>query len=698
MKEKNRAQGLIRDGSHATKRGLILLCALASILFMNVSLAGEPPVTQTALRWFLSDGRTGWVAPGKGKPPAEQSQDTFLMPQGHTKMPKGAPLPLALAPGYYQTSGFMLGKVAVGLVMPQCNGALDPCTETWTTTAMDQVYNQVKAAMNWWSQRLNGRVTFMIEERRQVPTSYEPIRHPRSDEGLWISEVMTQMGFRGTVYGDQVYAYNNYLRQTYKTDWAFTLFVVNSLNSPSGTFSDGYFSYAYLQGPFAVATYDNGGYGISGMAAVVAHETGHIFGALDEFAGAGTPCHSTSGYLLVENQNSQQGCALNQDSIMRGGTTPYNNNLVDPYALGMVGYRISNANGLPDPINTTPLVTLDPISSPTSNLTPTITGIAQDQPYVPPSGAAYTINYIVNVQYRVDGGAWQNATPSDGSASFNQVAQGFTFRPTLNPGTHLIEVRAINRVNAVSSIVSATLVVQSPTATLSPTLAPASATPTALPTNTPTYTPAPSVGALCVLVYNDSNGNGARDSSETRLAGAQITVKNSNNQVVGSWTTDGINEPRCFTNLPPGPYTVTEINPPNYVSTTPDTLATSVYAGLAFGLEFGDKPVAPTNTPTRTPTTAPTSSAVIDAPNGLKATVSAGAITLTWNASRTAGVTFTVYRGTSSTALTPLTTGITDLAYRDTQVAPGGGYYYYVTASQNGAESKPSNTVRVVAR
>jgi len=254
------------------------------------------------------------------------------------------------------------------------------------------------------------------------------------------------------------------------------------------------------------------------------------------------------------------------------------------------------------------------------------------------------------------------------------------------------------------------------TPTLYPTLAPASATPTAIPTNVPTNTPtrvntptntptnpptntpAPSVGSLCVLVYNDLNGNGTRDSSETRLAGAQIAVKNSSNQVMGTYTTDGVNEPRCFTNLPQGQYTVTEVNPPGYTSTTSDVLATSVYAGFAFGLEFGNKLIAPANTPTRAPTATLTSGAVIDSPSGLKATASSGFVALTWKASRASGVTYTLYRGASSTALTPLTTGITDLAYVDTQVAPGDKYYYYVVASQSGAESKPSNTVRVAAR
>lgn len=389
----------------------------------------------------------------------------------------------SLAPGYYQTSEFMFGKVAVGIVLPQCNGAIDKCTEAWNQTTMNQVASQITTAMNWWNARMNGRVTFVFDQRRQAATGYEPINHPQSDEGLWIGDVMTNMGFTGTSYFEQVYAYNNWMRQNYGTNWAFTIFVGDSINNQTGTFSNGYFAYSYVPGPFMVTTYDNDGYGINNMASVVAHETGHIFGALDEYPGAGVPCTDTSGYLVVQNQNSQVGCAANQESIMRGGSSPFVNNQVDPYAMAMIGNRVSSGS-LPDPINTKPVVALNPVAATSGS--PTITGVAQDTPYNPPSGDTITINNVASVQYRVDGGAWQNAVPSDGSTTFNQVAEGFTFTPALTNGAHLIEVQAVNRVNNTSDIASVSVTVQG--ASAPPTAVPP--TPTPLP---PTATPMPAV-------------------------------------------------------------------------------------------------------------------------------------------------------------------------------------------------------------
>ena len=73
--------------------------------------------------------------------------------------------------------------------------------------------------------------------------------------------------------------------------------------STNGKLADGYFAYAYLGGPFLVMTYGNGGYGIANMDVVCAHETGHIFQALDEYAGASSPYDYSNGYFPTLNGN-----------------------------------------------------------------------------------------------------------------------------------------------------------------------------------------------------------------------------------------------------------------------------------------------------------------------------------------------------------------------------------------------------------
>jgi hypothetical protein len=136
-----------------------------------------------------------------------------------------------------------------------------------------------------------------------------------------------------------------------------------------------------------------------------------------------------------------------------------------------------------------------------------------------------------------------------------------------------------------------------PTPTATPTATPTTtptATPTSTPTSTPTNTPTatPATDSICILVYNDLNGSGQRDSGEPLLAGATITVTNYSGAVVRVYTTDGVHEPYCFTGLTPDSYRVEEQNPAGYpISTTPDLLLTSVSSGDTIAVSFGDKAI-----------------------------------------------------------------------------------------------------------
>jgi hypothetical protein len=72
-------------------------------------------------------------------------------------------------------------------------------------------------------------------------------------------------------------------------------------------------------------------------------------------------------------------------------------------------------------------------------------------------------------------------------------------------------------------------------------------------------------------------------------------------------------------------------------------------------------------------------------------------VTLAWvDGLNPAGVTYTVYRATGLCSGTPtfstLATGVTVLTYTDATVTPG-NYCYQVTATVNGVQSAPSNSV-----
>jgi len=375
---------------------------------------------------------------------AELVGDAMVPPSSHVVQG----LTSDLNPGYTETSEYFIGRVAVGIVLPESNGSADDSTEDWTEEERTLVQSEITAALDWWaSLEPNAHLTFVYDDgtAAPIPTSYEPISRRYSDQSLWIAEVMNQKGYTGHSYFDQVRSYNNAMRDAHDTDWAFTIFVVDSSNDSDNRFSDGFFAYAYLGGPFTVLTYGNNGYGPHNMDAVAAHEIGHIFLALDQYSAARQPCTREAGYLGVENQNSQYGdCASDVPSIMRGQTWPYHNGAIDEYARGQIGWRDSDGDGILDPVDTALSVT-DASSEADAEYPNILTfaGSVQDNPYPSPLRRSTIINTIEQIQYRVMGGEWMDAQPADGA--FDSYAEDFTFTTPLLPTGELdIDLRVVD--------------------------------------------------------------------------------------------------------------------------------------------------------------------------------------------------------------------------------------------------------------
>jgi hypothetical protein len=216
-----------------------------------------------------------------------------------------------------------------------------------------------------------------------------------------------------------------------------------------------------------------------------AHETGHIFYALDEYQGPSS-CTAHSGYLDVQNQNydlnggDTGGCAMNDiNGIMRQGAAPphLSNSDVSPYTRGQIGWgnvgagdpahpQIGDADqdGISDIIDFNPTIILNAYApDPTTDTTPTYTGSADstqtlqnNNPADP--GGNITINKITQVQYRVDSGTWTDATATDGV--FDECNEDYTFTTSaLSLGPHTIETRARNTAGNWSSLASDTLTI-----------------------------------------------------------------------------------------------------------------------------------------------------------------------------------------------------------------------------------------------
>jgi len=361
----------------------------------------------------------------------------------------------SVKPGYEETSEYLIGSVAVGIVFLESNGTIDYSTEYWASLEESSVINEIQAGLSWWAnQNPSAQVSFKYDIHYRVPTRYEPINRPSTSEGLWIKDAMAYLGFTGTYYFTQIRDYVNSIRKMLETDWAFTIFVVDSSNDADGMFPDDMFAYAYLGGPFLVMTYDNDGWGIDRMDIVTAHETGHMFYATDEYDGI----TEYSGYLDVPDV-SGSGCLMDGSDIwppsLSSGTR------------GQIGWRDSDDDGIQDIVDTFPNTTLFAYSpDPTRTTDLTYGGLVVEVPYPnknPQPGRTHrdvTINEIVIVQYRVDSGPWLNASATNGA--FNASEENFTFTTQpLSSNTHFLETRGINTVgNTETSFASDTVTVK----------------------------------------------------------------------------------------------------------------------------------------------------------------------------------------------------------------------------------------------
>jgi hypothetical protein len=358
----------------------------------------------------------------------------------------------AAAPGPFDLSEYMIGEVAVTVIFPESSGSIDSQTETWSAARMDTCVSEITAGLTWWENRApGGNLDFNIYSYGSRSTGYEPINRPQDDEGLWISQILTGLGYTSGDYFDQIAALNSYVQGYYQTDWAYTMFVVDSYNDSDGEFTDGYSAYAYLGGPFLVMTYDNDGYGIANMDYVAAHETGHTFWATDEYNGV----TEYSGYLNVQDYE-EANCIMHE---------ALNWNLCSA-SRGQIGWRDSDSDNIPDPADTFPDTALQPYSpDPTDETVLAYDGTVHDvplsnlNPKAWSSGQDVTINTLTAVQYRIDGGSWHSASSTDGA--FDSGSESFLFTtPPLSDGTHLVETRAQNSVgNWETSYSSDTIVI-----------------------------------------------------------------------------------------------------------------------------------------------------------------------------------------------------------------------------------------------
>jgi hypothetical protein len=112
--------------------------------------------------------------------------------------------------------------------------------------------------------------------------------------------------------------------------------------------------------------------------------------------------------------------------------------------------------------------------------------------------------------------------------------------------------------------------------------------PTPTPTSlVPSPTPGPGNGHLCILLFNDINGDSLRQEDEPSLSGGAISIKNRMGTVSLTEKTGSGFEAYCFKEQPEGEYTISVAVPEGYNPTTKTSYQITLEAGDETYIDFG---------------------------------------------------------------------------------------------------------------
>jgi LysM repeat protein len=121
---------------------------------------------------------------------------------------------------------------------------------------------------------------------------------------------------------------------------------------------------------------------------------------------------------------------------------------------------------------------------------------------------------------------------------------------------------------------------------------PAEVTPTEGPTPTPTpvlptSTAQPGFGKLCVVLFEDQNGDSIRQQNEPSIPDGALSVNNRSGSFSKTAKTTANPDDGCFTNIPEGDFTLSVAIPAGYNPTTENSYNLSIKPGDITYVDFG---------------------------------------------------------------------------------------------------------------
>lgn len=286
--------------------------------------------------------------------------------------------PKSSVQSYPGTSDFMVGKVKYNVFFVESNGAIDPNTYSWTCADMTTTVSEIAAGLSFWSSKgvtygvpLSFATTYYrppatgCTGNNRVLQPYEPITHPgggggSDGDGLWVNPIMCNFGYCSGDKWTRVEAFNAASRLSAKTNWATSMFMVYNPAPAPTTFTNGYFGYSWVpNGPFAQLLFRANGWAITDIDRITSHETGHLFGADDEYAASGCSNCATSD---ASSKNVVNGNCVNCNTASAACMMRQNESVLCGYTPGQLGWGLNytalktsaNTSGTPEKTNWVP--------------------------------------------------------------------------------------------------------------------------------------------------------------------------------------------------------------------------------------------------------------------------------------------------------------------------------------------------------
>ncbi|MFN0021810.1 MAG: dockerin type I domain-containing protein [Pirellulaceae bacterium] len=438
------------------------------------------------------------------------------------------------------TAEYMLGDVYVNVVLMESDSSVAPfdvSTENWTAAEKASVKSRITDGLKWWEDTLD-RIQDQVPNNQgrhgllnftedwtylnsPVRTGYEPITRTSQEFANWVYDFLGTVGFNQTGnFLTDLRAYNNAQRIAHNSNWAFTIFVVDDSYDLATDFNDnpgdsipdydgaGRFapgsafsrSFAYAGGNAFVMPGDR-------PASIVAHETGHMFWALDEYNTGSTAYQQTRGYYNTQNTNSTSNPgSTHVDSIMSSGArvdAAYDTHTSSTPSLEMIGWKDSDGDGIFDVLDVKfSLTGTGKYNS--SDSTFTFVGKSKVRTLLNENTSGLrddiTINQIDRAEYSIDGGTWTTIGPY-----YHKYATDLNLEIPVIAGTSQIKIRTVDDRTGVTSVEYVASLSQSK------------------PQNS-------LQSGISGYVFNDNDGSGIWDGTENGLAGWTVQLLNPSGQ------------------------------------------------------------------------------------------------------------------------------------------------------------------------